>query len=321
MRRSGFTLVELLVVIAIIGMLVGLLLPAVQQAREAARVMQCNNHLKQMGLAAMNHEAGHRSFPSSGWCYKYEGDPDMGFGATQPGAWTYSILPFIEQTALWNLGANGDRTIDNTIKEANLERIKTPVSIFYCPSRRAPMLYLGTTPGTNCTAYTGEMAKLDYAASGGDGWSWMEETTYDGGLNYKYSGGKTGMFFCKSAVTMGEIRDGTSNTYLYGEKYLDSSKYTPGGGISCGQGDDRSTWSGVESNDAGRNTGSSNSANLPRQDRSGLDIGEPFGSAHAGSFGVVMCDGSVQRVSYSVDAETHANLGKKADNNAATLPQ
>ncbi|MDO5114208.1 MAG: DUF1559 domain-containing protein [Planctomycetia bacterium] len=320
--KKGFTLVELLVVIAIIGMLVGLLLPAVQQAREAARQMQCNNHLKQMGLAALNHESSQRSFPSSGWSHNFQGDPDFGFGESQPGAWTYSLLPFLEQQALWSLGMDGNKSLDATIKEANAERLTQPVDIFYCPSRRTAKTYLG-----NGGAYNSDggslVTKSDYACSGGDGWSWMGETSYEKGLEYRYTGDKTGMFYCKSAITMGEIRDGTSNTYLYGEKYVDPSKYEPGGSVGRAQGDDWSGWMGPESNDLGRYTlyKSDETTYHPRQDHTGLDTGYPFGSAHSGAFGVVLCDGSVQRISYSIDPEIHSWLGKKADGQAATLPQ
>ena len=85
-RRFAFTLVELLVVIAIIGILVALLLPAIQAAREAARRATCVNQLKQIALAWQLHHDTHKFFPSGGWGYRYMADPDRGFGEKQPGA-------------------------------------------------------------------------------------------------------------------------------------------------------------------------------------------------------------------------------------------
>src|SRR5580698_7987617 len=102
--RRGFTLVELLVVIAIIGLLIALLLPAVQAAREAARRSQCVNNLKQMSLAWNNHVAATRFMPTGGWGWTWTGDADRGFGLSQPGGWTYNILPFMEESNLHDMG-------------------------------------------------------------------------------------------------------------------------------------------------------------------------------------------------------------------------
>ncbi len=82
--RRGFTLVELLVVITIIGILIGLLLPAVQSAREAARRTQCSNNIRQLALAALQHETANRSLPSGGWGWGWVGDPDHGYGLGSP---------------------------------------------------------------------------------------------------------------------------------------------------------------------------------------------------------------------------------------------
>ena len=104
MSRRGFTLVELLVVIAIVGILLALLLPAVQAARESARRGQCKNHLKHLGLAFLAHEQAHGVFPSCGWGGAWVGVPDRGTGRSQSGGWAYQTLPYLEQQALFDIG-------------------------------------------------------------------------------------------------------------------------------------------------------------------------------------------------------------------------
>ncbi len=110
--REGFTLVELLVVIAIIGILVALLLPAIQAAREAARRNQCTNNLKQLALGALNHESTFKQFPSAGLGYKWGGDPNFGGGRKQPGVGSITRCPFIEEQQIHDMGMGVGTSLD-----------------------------------------------------------------------------------------------------------------------------------------------------------------------------------------------------------------
>jgi prepilin-type N-terminal cleavage/methylation domain-containing protein/prepilin-type processing-associated H-X9-DG protein len=136
--KRGFTLVELLVVITIIGILISLLLPAVQAAREAARRAQCNNNLKQIGLAIANHESALKTYPDGGWNAFYLGAPDLGSGIKQTGGLFFNMLPYMEQSGLYNLQAGKSGSL-MALAAGTLK--STPVSGYYCPSRRQAKAY------------------------------------------------------------------------------------------------------------------------------------------------------------------------------------
>ena len=234
-RRFAFTLVELLVVITIIGILIALLLPAVQAAREAARRMQCQNNLKQMALGCLTHESANGFLPTGGWGWAWGGDPDRGFTARQPGGWLFNILPYIELGALHDLGLGGNA--DGLCRMA-----ETPVATFYCPTRRSDIAYPYVHSGIfyyynrpsviGRTDYAGSTGEATLVGGGGptsytdaDGGAWTDArwAAVVGG-----AGDANGVIFRHSQCLVADITDGISNTYLIGERYMNPDYYATG---------------------------------------------------------------------------------------------
>lgn len=217
--RRGFTLVELLVVIAIIGILVGLLLPAVQSAREAARRMQCSNNLKQIGLAFHNYESTHKTFPNS----RYIGLPAPPVNIHSG---LVGLLPYIEQTALYE---KYDSRVSPFIERgpvgvANVDVISTLIPAFVCPSApeggSARIYQTGVPAGAmaGLAASSWKAAPSDYIFTSGVR-SPLSVTAY---AHLPSVGPREGAIIeaklANVKCTIAAITDGTSNTYLMGER-------------------------------------------------------------------------------------------------------
>ncbi|MBR6436356.1 MAG: DUF1559 domain-containing protein [Thermoguttaceae bacterium] len=267
--RRAFTLVELLVVIAIISTLIGLLLPAVNSAREAARNMQCKNNLRQMGTAASAHLERQKFFPTGGWGPKWVGYPDYGFGKSQPGGWVYTILPYLDQERLFNYNhlANNSAGYNETNAQKSVkDMVESPLKVCNCPSRRRSQTYplrssttvlYGGDTGSKSISIASMVAKCDYAANGGNTTDCFWNTGIDGtGYPQSYTEGCNttwkanfkkvewrcyGICFVGSEVSADYVRDGLTSTIMFSEKFLDKDNYQGG----CQYGEDVCMFSGI----------------------------------------------------------------------------
>jgi prepilin-type N-terminal cleavage/methylation domain-containing protein len=278
--RPAFTLIELLVVIAIISVLIGLLLPAVQKVREAAARASCENNLKQISLAFHNHHSVNEFFPTGGWDWStpptyVNGVPAV--GADQQAGWGFQILPFIEQEAVWKGGGGA------TDNDKALIAIAQPLKVFFCPSRRGPQTVTYAYPG-----YLGGTSQThglcDYAASNLD---------------------NTGVVRQYTPIRITDIKDGTSNTLLVGDKRLNLTN------LGQAQADDNEGYTCGWNEDTMRYT-----SQQPQPDFIGdptLFGGKLFGSSHPMRFNVALADGSVRSVSYGVSQPVFKAFGDIAD--------
>ncbi len=308
--KSGFTLVELLVVIAIIGVLVALLLPAVQAARESARRMQCSNNLKQIGLAFHNFQDTYGNLPNGGrdGDHRHHATSVCCRASTRQGFnWTYQIMPFMEQSVVYDLVSEGDdpvqatgSTTANPTVYNSRENLPAQQAIkaYYCPSRRSPTQH--------STFY-----RCDYAGNAG-----QRDTTVN--IRSGVNRGDRGVVRQKDSplgkLTIERIRDGSSNTLMVAEKALHPQSFGTDGGDN-----ERYTNAGWDEDVVRFGAFYTGEGIPPIPDMKApfaptwqIDPSIPlassfgqwhpyFGSSHPGGINACLADGSVRSIAFNID--------------------
>lgn len=300
--RHGFTLVELLVVIAIIGVLVALLLPAVQAAREAARRSQCTNQLKQVTLALHNYHDTNRKLPSAGYSHQAHG------------IWV-RLAPFMEQTAFYDRydfsqGANGG--VNGTLlREVPMQGLRCPSgSVNFC------MINNETRRNYYTTHYYGIQGPIGTNTTTGQEYKRYENIAPNGVSSQ-------GLFtMCvpsyRDAIDFGAVTDGLSNTLAFGEiswnDYLGYREYTFG--VHWGSGDEATSIMSTKDVNWPINVGLQSTSTVYRNyNRTGA-----YGSHHPGGANFALADGSVRFLSETINMDTYLSLASRNGAEVITLP-
>jgi prepilin-type N-terminal cleavage/methylation domain-containing protein len=342
-NRRGFTLIELLVVIAIIAILVALLLPAVQQVREAARRSQCQDHLHNLVVGLHSYEGSHKAFApgiiSDWYSYRVGGTQMTGasgnHGSRANWTWGAMLLPFIEQKPLYDRLGVGSRRASDAVQNWTQTRLgfTTPIDLFRCPSDNGPEVNDGNSRVTATTSGTQRGTILtNYIGVNRGGRSQAYEVVNTA----LHTESRIGTFIVNTAVRIPFITDGVSNTVLLGERAWrynvgTATRQSKAGNALVVRGYTGTTFDcGGEgcglSRAVGCLGGTPNPANADQR-------GEPingqtsnsraqngFSSLHAGGAQFALGDGKVTFISQNIDLGVAGNLGAIADGQPVRVP-
>lgn len=305
--RSAMTLIELLVCISMIGVIVALLLPAIQSARETGRRMSCMNNQRQLVLAAQNHESTHRKFPSTGWGYNWIGMHDQGPGERQPGSWIFAVLPNMEQNNLWLASPTAERPHTPIEFQSHVLQ-KVPQLV--CPSKELDDPQ--TANGAVVYRYGSNVAwvsRTDYAVNSGD--KILKNNAGPSAINdinfvWPNLDRPSGIAYVRSKIRNSEVADGTTNVIFCGEKWAERS-----GQLDRGY---DQPWSTGDSQESRRFT-----EKILLRDGSVDGDFERFGSNHSTGGVFAFVDGSVHIVHFSIHPSVYRSLGNRFDGNNGVI--
>lgn len=344
--RRGFTLVELLVVIAIIGILIGMLLPAVQQVREAARRTECMNNLRQLALAAVNFESAHMRFPSAGDCSGSYHDDEQSYMPAfdfENAGWMFQILPFMEQGNLESQRKQYGWWDD--VPGSSEILIENAVPGFNCPSRGQRFatfglfqVGLGDYAGVAgpWADEDGDIPEHGFAFEIDSAPRQNETTTVFTGIIAKGGHGRTSPPADRKAtkypkIGFGQIADGSSNTFLFVEKAVNAKNYNIPRNARAQDWWDTGYFHNADWTTLRMFSVGSSSAWFGPEDLRPIADNEPrpdswiessadgrtrelgFGSAHPGTMTAALGDGSTHSVSLNANLENLIRVGRRSD--------